>query len=111
MEEISSKDVSFDLPEPPEKPLDRDCCGTGCIPCVFDIYDEEMLRWRTECHRIRSGSTIDKDLQTEVVTSSEFQSFSLDSITRVTADSCLYRFNIPGNRKLGIKIGQHLIMR
>ncbi|XP_078353780.1 NADH-cytochrome b5 reductase-like isoform X2 [Oculina patagonica] len=118
-EEICSKDttedVSFDLPEPPEKPLDSDCCGTGCTPCVFDIYDEEMLRWRIECDRIRRGETLDKDIQTEdcsqVLSTSEFRSFTLDSITRVTGDSCVYRFNIPGNRKLGLKIGQHLIMR
>lgn len=112
-EEISSL-VSVDLPEPPVKPLDSDCCGTGCIPCVFDIYDEEMLRWKKECDRIRSG-TISTDLQTgdavQVLSTSEFRSFALESIIRLTRDSCLYRFMITGNRKLGLKIGQHLIMR
>lgn len=117
--EISGEEISYsvsvDLPEPPEKPLDSDCCGNGCTPCVFDIYDEEMLRWRMECDRIRSGNAIDKGLQTgdsiQVLSTSEFRSFALDSITKVTKDSCLYRFNIPGNRKLGLKIGQHLILR
>ena len=107
-------DVSADLPEPPQKPLDSDCCGTGCTPCVFDIYDEEVLRWRTECDRIRSGA-IETGLPTghviQALSTSEFRSFALDSITRLTEDSCLYRFIIPGNRKLGLKIGQHLIMR
>lgn len=117
--EISSKDstedVSFELPEPPEKPLDSDCCGTGCTPCVFDIYDEEMLRWRMECDRIRSEETLDRYIQTgdcsQVLSTSEFRPFALESITRLTGDSCVYRFHIPGNRKLGLKIGQHLIMR
>ena len=117
-EEVSREEIGYlvavDLPEPPEKPLDSDCCGTGCIPCVFDIYDEEMLRWRKECDRIRSGA-IDTDLQTgdafQVLSTSEFQSFALESITTLTRDSCLYRFMITGNRKLGLKIGQHLIMR
>ena len=112
-EEISSL-VSVDLPESPVKPLDSDCCGTGCVPCVFDIYDEEMLRRKKEGDRIRSGA-ISTDLQTgdavQVLSTSEFRPFALESITRVTRDSCLYRFMITGNRKLGLKIGQHLIMR
>lgn len=119
--EVTSKDttedvdVSFNLPEPPEKPLDSDCCGTGCTPCVFDIYEEEMLKWRMECDRIRNGNNVDKDIQAgdcgSVLSTSEFRSFALDSISRLTKDSCVYRFNIPRNRKLGLKIGQHLIMR
>ena len=109
------EDIPLDLPEPPDKPLDSDCCGTGCIPCVYDIYDEEMLKWRLECDRIRSGNTINKDSPSgsfdQALSTSEFRCFELESITRVTGDSCVYRFKIPGNGKLGIKVGQHLIMR
>lgn len=109
------ENTSLDFPEPPEKPLDSDCCGTGCVPCVFDIYDEEMVKWRLECDRIRSGKTITKDFPDgsfdQVLCTSEFRCFELQSIIRVTDDSCVYRFKIPGNKKLGIKIGQHLIMR
>ncbi|KAH7853128.1 hypothetical protein Vadar_033641 [Vaccinium darrowii] len=30
------------LPPPPEKPLPGDCCGSGCVRCVWDIYYEEL---------------------------------------------------------------------
>ncbi|PWA75353.1 oxidoreductase [Artemisia annua] len=30
------------LPEPPEKPLAGDCCGSGCVRCVWDVYYEEL---------------------------------------------------------------------
>ena len=110
-----AEDSSLDFPEPPEKPLDSDCCGTGCVPCVFDIYDEEMAKWRLECDRIKSGKSILEDLPNgsfeQALSTSEFRCFELESITRMTDDSCIYRFKIPGNRKLGIKVGQHLIMR
>jgi hypothetical protein len=33
-------------PTPPATPLPGDCCGTGCIPCVMDIYEEEMDDYR-----------------------------------------------------------------
>ena len=27
---------------PPEKPLSGDCCGSGCVRCVWDVYYEEL---------------------------------------------------------------------
>lgn len=29
-------------PPLPEKPLPGDCCGSGCVRCVWDIYYEEL---------------------------------------------------------------------
>ncbi|WP_348674615.1 oxidoreductase-like domain-containing protein [uncultured Abyssibacter sp.] len=29
-------------PQPPEKPLDSDCCETGCDPCVWDMYSDQV---------------------------------------------------------------------
>ena len=34
------------LPEPPWEPLQSDCCGSGCSPCVFDIYHEDLAKWK-----------------------------------------------------------------
>ncbi|WP_082819168.1 oxidoreductase-like domain-containing protein [Cupriavidus nantongensis] len=33
-------------PEPPERPADGECCGSGCDPCIFDYYYQEMDRYR-----------------------------------------------------------------
>ncbi|XP_011090411.1 uncharacterized protein LOC105171092 [Sesamum indicum] len=30
------------VPPPPEKPLPGDCCGSGCVRCVWDVYYEEL---------------------------------------------------------------------
>ncbi|GFY93926.1 hypothetical protein Acr_09g0003720 [Actinidia rufa] len=30
------------IPPPPEKPLRGDCCGSGCVRCVWDVYYEEL---------------------------------------------------------------------
>ncbi|CAH9087103.1 unnamed protein product [Cuscuta epithymum] len=30
------------IPAPPEKPLPGDCCGSGCVRCVWDVYYEEL---------------------------------------------------------------------
>ncbi|RDK10814.1 oxidoreductase [Cupriavidus lacunae] len=33
---------------PPERPGDDECCGSGCDPCIFDYYYQEMDRYREE---------------------------------------------------------------
>ncbi|MGW9064035.1 oxidoreductase-like domain-containing protein [Achromobacter animicus] len=33
-------------PVPPERPAPDECCNSGCIPCVYDLYDEAMDRYR-----------------------------------------------------------------
>ncbi|HEY4803297.1 MAG TPA: oxidoreductase-like domain-containing protein [Paraburkholderia sp.] len=34
-------------PQPPARPDIDDCCHSGCDPCIFDLYDQEMDRYRT----------------------------------------------------------------
>ncbi|XP_019447301.1 PREDICTED: uncharacterized protein LOC109350524 [Lupinus angustifolius] len=29
-------------PPPPEKPDPFDCCGSGCVRCVWDVYYDEL---------------------------------------------------------------------
>ncbi|KAF3962004.1 hypothetical protein CMV_013441 [Castanea mollissima] len=36
------EEESKKLPPPPEKPLPGDCCGSGCVRCVWDVYYEEL---------------------------------------------------------------------
>lgn len=45
-----------DKPAPPEAPDPSDCCGGGCVRCVFDVYDERMAEWREACARIDAAS-------------------------------------------------------
>ncbi len=32
-------------PVPPVQPGLGDCCRSGCVPCVYDLYDEAMERY------------------------------------------------------------------
>ncbi|MGO4765758.1 oxidoreductase-like domain-containing protein [Cupriavidus sp. 2KB_3] len=44
-----SSPVSDDpRPLPPERPGDNECCQSGCDPCIFDYYNDEMERYRQE---------------------------------------------------------------
>jgi hypothetical protein len=33
-------------PVPPVRPDNDECCNSGCSPCVFDLYEEEVERYR-----------------------------------------------------------------
>ncbi|KAF3440751.1 hypothetical protein FNV43_RR19037 [Rhamnella rubrinervis] len=41
-EEDGESKKSAGPPPPPEKPLAGDCCGSGCVRCVWDVYYEEL---------------------------------------------------------------------
>jgi hypothetical protein len=47
MSDIESKreNTALPAPVPPRKPEPHECCGTGCIPCVMDIYEEELWEY------------------------------------------------------------------
>ncbi len=46
--------TSTRLPRPPREPDLDECCGSGCDPCVFDLYEQRFERWRVRCEQIRA---------------------------------------------------------
>ncbi|KAL6518473.1 hypothetical protein OROGR_018975 [Orobanche gracilis] len=42
----SEKMPAAEIPPPPEKPLPGDCCGSGCVRCVWDVYYEELEEYK-----------------------------------------------------------------
>jgi hypothetical protein len=45
----SEEESKQKLPPPPEKPLPGDCCGSGCVRCVWDVYYEELEDYNKLC--------------------------------------------------------------
>jgi hypothetical protein len=54
---VTDSPPSLDLdprPLPPKEPALEDCCGTGCVHCVFDMYEialdnyaQALAAWKT----------------------------------------------------------------
>ena len=44
--------MTLPLPDDDPRPVEplppnfEDCCGNGCDPCIFDLYDAERERYR-----------------------------------------------------------------
>ena len=120
----NSEDLSY-LPEPPEKPLDSDCCGSGCTPCVLDIYQEELevwlklkamtggerAQWRREERLKRQEGRGSDNVSPVAVSPSEYRSFPVSEIRRLSADSFVFTITLPADHTLGLRIGQHIILR
>lgn len=33
-------------PQPPVEPDAIDCCGEGCVPCIYDLHEQAVERYR-----------------------------------------------------------------
>lgn len=42
-------------PRPPQEPDAAECCGEGCVRCVFDVYEAKMVRYRADLERWLEG--------------------------------------------------------
>lgn len=101
------------LPKRPERPLDSDCCGQGCVPCVFDLYEEEVKIWEEECRKVKHGGKIEENIKNTgpLLSVEEYRRFTIESVTKETRDCYRYRFTLPYGQGLGLETGQHVVIR
>ncbi|WP_370551335.1 oxidoreductase-like domain-containing protein [Glaciimonas sp. PAMC28666] len=53
-------------PTPPVQPDLDDCCASGCNPCIFDLYEEELDRYRARLQLWEANNAviaIEKDIR------------------------------------------------
>jgi|GEM_PF-108566 len=48
-------------PVPPREPEPQECCGTGCIPCVMDIYEEELWEYERSLKQWRAANPTESE--------------------------------------------------
>uniref|UniRef100_A0A8C0Q2C5 NADH-cytochrome b5 reductase-like n=1 Tax=Canis lupus familiaris TaxID=9615 RepID=A0A8C0Q2C5_CANLF len=97
----------------PVEPLPSQCCGSGCSPCVFDLYHRELARWEAaRASKDRSLLNGEEPQSCPSRLSPEtFLAFRISAMDRLTEDTYRVRFAVPRNSQLGLRPGQHLILR
>lgn len=92
---------------PPEYPSESDCCGTGCVPCVLDLYDEEYARWKRRQNSERDG------LRRDLLLVTKYKAYAIVSIQQLTDDVYMYTFEVspPAEGRLPIIYTQHVYLR
>lgn len=109
-QKCSDKLDIHDIPVEPQKPLDSDCCGTGCVPCVFDIYEQEVKIWKAECRKVKAGTSSDQQVG-PILSTTAYKQFEIYDIKQETDNTFRYYIKLPEYECLGLDIGQHIIIR
>ncbi|XP_062437482.1 NADH-cytochrome b5 reductase-like [Rhea pennata] len=97
----------------PQEPSPSQCCGSGCKPCIYDVYEKALAQWE------RAKAAQDKSLLVEKEEQSRnselnpdtFTAFSISSVEQLTEDTYQYKFELPGNSSLRLSLGQHIVLR
>ncbi|XP_075038245.1 NADH-cytochrome b5 reductase-like isoform X2 [Mixophyes fleayi] len=97
----------------PVKPTPAQCCGSGCSPCVYDLYEAELESWEKakESRDPRLLSKLRIENHNLPLSSETFTEFTLCLVEEETDDTSRYRFQLPAGASLGLKLGQHLVLR
>ncbi|XP_026521694.1 NADH-cytochrome b5 reductase-like [Notechis scutatus] len=106
-----SEDIWLSLK--PKEPLSSQCCGSGCKPCIYDIYQEDLKKWE-EAKAKEDISLLSRKKQQSSnsdLTPEIFMAFIIRSVTQLTEDTYQYTFKLPGNSSLGLSLGQHIVLR
>lgn len=71
--------------ELPPKPSEDDCCNTGCVPCILDVYDEQIRKYdkQQECNF---------DWKNNYMSPTTYSVFTLIGITPHTKNTNFYTF-------------------
>jgi cytochrome-b5 reductase len=115
--EISNTPDDDIYPHKPTKPFDSECCGTGCTPCVFDIYDKQISQWKIQCDAIRkngvsataSDCNSNSTTTTSFLTPEKYTHLKIIDIFKETENMKIFRFQY--QHEFPIKLGQHLLLK
>ncbi|KAL8178630.1 UNVERIFIED_CONTAM: NADH-cytochrome b5 reductase-like [Gekko kuhli] len=97
----------------PQEPLPSQCCGSGCVPCIYDVYHRELEQWEeAKAKQDRNLLTRKKPQNKNSELAPEmFTAFTVSSVDQLTEDTYQYKFELPGNSSLGLSLGQHIVLR
>ncbi|KAM6456392.1 NADH-cytochrome b5 reductase-like isoform 1-T4 [Liasis olivaceus] len=97
----------------PSEPLSSQCCGSGCKPCIYEIYQKDLEKWE-EAKAKNDISLLSRKKQQSSnsdLTPETFTAFIISSVTQLTEDTYQYTFELPENSSLGLSLGQHIVLR
>ncbi|XP_075689141.1 NADH-cytochrome b5 reductase-like isoform X2 [Rhinoderma darwinii] len=101
------------MSQKPVEPTSAQCCGSGCSPCIYDLYQAELELW--EKAKERDDPNLLRKIKVEnhnvLLSSDTFTELKLYSVEQETDDTSRYRFQLPSGASLGLKLGQHLVVR
>ncbi|KAM6396824.1 NADH-cytochrome b5 reductase-like isoform 4-T8 [Pluvialis apricaria] len=97
----------------PQEPSPSQCCGSGCKPCIYDVYEKELAQWERAKAKQDKSLLLEKKEQSNnsELNPDTFTAFNISSVEQLTEDTYQYKFELPGNSSLQLSLGQHIVLR
>lgn len=95
---------------PPLRPEESDCCGSGCSPCIFDVYEQQLAKYKES---LKNNVSTYNEKNENCISKTKYSTFELTSAKILTDDTYLYTFKHEScnNCKLSYNPGQHFLIR
>lgn len=77
----------MNIPDYVKKPSESDCCGSGCTPCVFDVYEQQLQKWKLDRYKCNL-SNIRNDLLSPIM----YKPFKVLCISACSSNTFVYKF-------------------
>ncbi|XP_014483744.1 PREDICTED: NADH-cytochrome b5 reductase-like [Dinoponera quadriceps] len=68
----------------PKTPLEEDCCGNGCIPCVFDVHKRLLNEWEN-----RKAQDVKIKISSNLLSLLSYKAFVIADISETSKDYIL----------------------
>lgn len=75
----------------PISPLESDCCGDGCNPCIFDVHRNLVEKWE---RRQKLNETI--RARKNLLCLTKYKSFVISEVKQACANCILIRLKYGG---------------
>lgn len=105
---LLGNDTNVELPPKPEEPSQSDCCGSGCSPCIFDIYETQLKAWKLECLNLRQNQEPTATEKSRTC----YQEIVCTSVTHHTTDVLMFTFQMTTDTTvLKFKPGEYIVLK
>lgn len=68
----------------PKTPLNEDCCGNGCVPCIFDVHKRLLSEWEN-----RKAQDIKVKITSNLLSPLMYKAFVITDISETSEDYIL----------------------
>ncbi|KAJ3639242.1 hypothetical protein Zmor_003922 [Zophobas morio] len=97
--------------EPPEPPDESDCCNSGCNPCILDVYEAQLQKYKDNLKK----STL-RPLEVNSISPSSYTIFVVVAVRRISPTVLLLKFEYADTKDktpncFKYNCGQYLLLR
>ncbi|XP_072760856.1 NADH-cytochrome b5 reductase-like [Anoplolepis gracilipes] len=94
----------------PKTPLNEDCCGSGCTPCIFDVHKALLKEWES-----RKIQNVKVKINNNLLSPLSYKVFVITDIIETSEDYFLVHLKYPEYKiendvSLHLEPGQHVIL-